>query len=134
MGFFDSIEQMAVSQIAGQGGQAGIAGALMQAVQEQPGGIAGVLQSFQQNGLGDHAQALASGQETSTTPEQVQQGLAGTGLIESVAQKAGVSPAVAQIAVTTLLPMVLQHFAPNGQPASADAFGGLAQQLLGKLA
>jgi uncharacterized protein YidB (DUF937 family) len=103
-------------------------------VQEQPGGIAGVLQSFQQNGLGDHAQALASGQESTTTPAQVQQGLAGSGLIESVAQKAGVSPEVAQIAVTTLLPMVLQHFAPNGQAAPASAFGGLAEQLLGKLA
>lgn len=133
MGLFDSLEQMAVSQISGQGGQAGIASALMQAVQEQPGGIAGVLQSFQQNGLGDHAQALASGQETTTTPAQVQQGLAGTGLIESVAEKAGVSPAVAQIAVATLLPLLLQHFAPNGQAAPADALGGLAQQFLGKL-
>jgi len=134
MGLFDSIQQLATQQLQGQGAdQSNIAGAIMQTIQERPGGVQGVLESFQQNGLGDHVQELASGQATTTTPDQVQQGLGDSGFVESVAEKAGVSPQVAQMAVTTLLPMVLKHFAPNGEAAPEGAFGGLAQQLLGKL-
>ena len=44
------------------------------------------------------------------TPDQVHQGLAGSGLVERVAEKAGVSPQVAEIAMATILPMVISHF------------------------
>ena len=66
------------------------------------------------------------------SPNQVQQGLAGSGFIESVAAKAGVSPQVAQMAMATLLPMVIAHFSRGGQPAAQSEMGGLAQQFLGK--
>jgi len=36
------------------------------------------------------------------------------------------------MAMTTLLPMVLTHFAPNGQVAEHGQFGGMAQQLLSR--
>ncbi len=132
MGLLDEIGSMTGMAEQGQGGGAGnMAGSVMQALQQHPGGLQGVMDSFRQNGLGDHADALANGQEQTTTPEQVQQGLGGTGLIESVASKAGVSPQVAQMALAALMPMVISHFASTGQ-APGEGHMGMAQQLLSR--
>lgn len=128
MGFLDEI-----GALAGQGGQqAQVAGGLLQALEQHPGGIGGLLNTIRGNGMDQHVDSWASGQQATATPSQVQQGLDGTGLIERTAAKAGVSPAVVTMAMTTLLPMVVQHFAPNGNAAPQSQFGGLAQQLLGK--
>jgi uncharacterized protein YidB (DUF937 family) len=131
MGFLDEIGSLA-GQLSQNSDQAKVAGGLVQALEQHPGGVQGLIDSFKQNGMEDHVNAMASGEQQSTTPEQVQQGLAGTGLIEKVAEHAGVSQEVVQTAMSTVLPMVLQHFAPNGQAAGEGEFGGLAKQLLGK--
>lgn len=131
MGLLDAIENA-----AGQGGGANakVAGGLMQALDEHPGGLAGVLQHFQQNGMGDQVQNWASGQETSATPEQVQQSLGNTDFIDRVAAKAGVSPETAKVAMATVLPLVISHFTSGGQQAPPQSgFGGMASQILGKL-
>ena len=132
MGLLDEVESMAGMGQQGQtAGSGNMAGTVMQALQQHPGGLQGVMDSFKENGLGDHADALASGHQQTTTPEQVQQGLGGTGLIESVAQKAGVSPQVAQMAIAALMPMVISHFASTGQ-APGEGHMGMAQQLLSR--
>jgi uncharacterized protein YidB (DUF937 family) len=131
MGFFDEIGSMA-GQLSQGSDTAKVAGGLMAALQQHPGGIQGVIDSFKQNGMEDHVNAMASGEQSTTTPEQVQQGLGNTGLIEEVAEHAGVSPEVVKVAMATVLPMVIQHFAPNGQVAEHSEFGGMAQQLLGR--
>ncbi len=132
MGLLDEIGPLSGMTQQGEGGGAGnMAGTVMQALQQHPGGLQGVMDSFKQNGMGDHVDALASGQQQTTTPEQVQQGLGGTGLIESVAQKSGVSPQVAQMAIAALMPMVVSHFASTGQ-APGEGHMGMAQQLLSR--
>ncbi|NYF78906.1 YidB family protein [Granulicella arctica] len=131
MGFLDEIGAVA-GQLSQNSDQAKVAGGLMQALEQHPGGIQGLIDNFKQNGLGDHVNALASGEQQTTTPEQVEQGLSGTGLIEQAAEKAGVSPDVVKTAMSTVLPMVIQHFAPNGQVAGQSEFGGMAQQLLSR--
>ena len=140
MGLLDSIEQMAAQKMQqGGGGEtvspqatSSVAGGLMQALDEHPGGLAGVLQSFEQNGMGQHVQNWAQGQQTAT-PEQVQQGLQGTGLIEQVAAKAGLSPEMTKIAMATVLPLVISHFTNGGQQAApSSGFGGMASQILGR--
>ena len=131
MGFLDEIGSLAGQASQGDN-KAKVAGGLMSALQEHPGGVQGLIDSFKQNGMGDHVNAMTTGEQQTTTPEQVQQGLGNTGFIESVAQKAGVSPEVAKMAMATVLPMVLQHFAPNGQVADHSQFGGMAQQLLSR--
>ena len=110
-----------------------VAGGLMQALDEHPGGLAGVMDSFRQNGMEQHVQNWSSGEQPSATPEQVQQGLGGTGLIERVAAKAGVSPQVAQMAMASVLPMVMAHFTQGGQTAPPQSgFGGMASQILSR--
>ena len=134
MGILDTIQSL-----AGQAGQAAgtdhakVAGGFIDALTQHPEGIQGLLNSFRQNGMAEHVGAWSTGQNATATPEQVQQGLGGTGLIEKTAERAGVSPQVVQTALATILPMVIQHFAPNGQAAEQGSMSGLAQQFLGKL-
>lgn len=130
MGILDTIEGMVGGQAQGSNPQ--VAGGLMQALDEHPGGLAGVMDHFRQNDMDQHVQNWSSGQQAAT-PEQMQQGLGGTGFIESVAQKAGVSPEMAKIGLATMLPVVMAHFAQGGQSNSPQSgFGGMAGQVLGR--
>lgn len=134
MGLLEAIEN-----ISGQGGGANpavnaqVGAGMMQALEEHPGGLGGLLDAFRQNGMEQHVQNWSTGQQTTATPDQIQQGLGGTGFIENVAAKAGVSPEVAKVAMAALLPVVLAHFTQGGQQAPPQSgFGGMASQILGR--
>jgi len=130
MGILDTIEGL-----AGQQGNTNpqVAHGMMQALDEHPGGLAGVLENFRSNGMDQHVQNWSSGQQAEASPEQIQQGLGSTGLIDNVAQKAGVSPQVAKMAMAAMLPMVISHFTQGGQQvAPQSGFGGMASQVLGR--
>ena len=134
MGILDTIQQLAgQAGSAAQTDHAKVAGGFIDALTQHPEGIQGILESLKQNGMADHVGSWAAGQPATATPEQVQQGLGSTGLIEATAAKAGVSPAIVTTALATVLPMIIQHFAPNGQAAPQSTLGSLAQQFLGKL-
>jgi uncharacterized protein YidB (DUF937 family) len=131
MGILDAIEGTSSQQNGST--NAKVAGGLMQALDEHPGGLAGVMEQFRQNGMGDHVQNWASGQGQTATPAQVQQGLGGTNLIDNVAAKAGVSPEMTKMAMAVVLPMVMCHFTQGGQqPPPQSGFGGMASQILSK--
>jgi uncharacterized protein YidB (DUF937 family) len=121
MGFMDSLENMA-SQAMEQSGNptAKVAGGLLAALEEHPGGLQGAMNTMAANGVDPNAVA-ASG---ATSPDQIGQALQGSGLIESVAAKAGVSPQVAQELMAVALPMVISHFT-NGGTSAPPAGGGL---------
>ena len=132
MGLMDLVESVEGTE-GGAGTNAKVAGGLMQALDEHPGGLAGVMDSFRNNGM-QHVQGWASGERPQATPEQIQTGLGGTGLIDRVASQAGVSPQTAQVALATLLPMVISHFTSGGTQAPPQSgFGGMASQILGRL-
>jgi uncharacterized protein YidB (DUF937 family) len=136
MGLLDTIENMAgqQGQAANPGLNAGVAGGIMQALEQHPGGLSGVMDSFRNNGMADHVQNWSTGQQPTATPDQIQQGLGGSGFIENVAAKAGVSPEIAKIAMTTVLPLVMAHFTNGGQQAPPQSgYSNMASQLLGKL-
>jgi uncharacterized protein YidB (DUF937 family) len=133
MGIMDMIQSLAGQTGAAAGtDQAKVAGGFIEALTQHPEGIQGVLDSFKSNGMADHVKSWAAGQAATATPDQVQQGLGNTGLIEKTAAKVGVSPAVVTAALATVLPMVVQHFAPNGQATPASGMTGMAEQLLSK--
>jgi uncharacterized protein YidB (DUF937 family) len=133
MGILDTIQQLA-GQAGQQAGtdQAKVAGGFIEALTQHPEGIQGLLDAFKNNGMAEHVGAWGTGESATATPEQVQQGLNGTGLIEKTAAHAGVSTEVVQMALATIIPMAIQHFAPNGQAAPQSSMSGMAQQLLGK--
>lgn len=134
MGILDTIEGMAGEQMqnGGPGTNAKVATGMMQALEEHPGGLSGILEHLRSSG--QPVQQWSTGEQKTATPEQIQQGLGGTGFIEKVAEKAGVSPEVAKVAMTTVLPLVLAHFTHGGQQAPpAGGFSGMTSELLGKL-
>src|ERR1700678_2975496 len=110
----------------------GVADALSQVMQEHPGGMDGILNQLKQNGLADQVQSWVSpGENKAISPEQVQQGF-GTSTVENIAQRAGISPAVASSVIAVVLPLVVSPFSGGGgQPAQAGGLAGLASKIFG---
>ena len=51
----------------------------------------------------------------------------------AIGSLAGVSPAVAKVAMATLLPIVIAHFTNGGQQSPPQSgFSGMASQILGR--
>lgn len=137
MGLLDSIEGMVGgAQGAPASEQGRVAGGFLQSLGEHPGGLGAVMNNFRNQGMDQHVNDWSTGQNPQATPEQVQTGLGGTGLLEQTAQRAGVSPEVAKIALATILPMVMAHMTNGGQsapPTNQGEFGGMAGSLLSRL-
>jgi uncharacterized protein YidB (DUF937 family) len=113
----------------------GVADALSQVMQEHPEGMDGILNQLKQNGLADQVQSwISPGENKSITPDQVQQGF-GNATVEAIAQRAGISPAVATGIISVVLPLVVSHFAgASGQTAEAGGLAGLASKIFGSKA
>lgn len=123
--------QPAASAAAGTDAKGGLA-AVMQMVQAQPGGLAGVLEKFEANGLGGLVQSwIGAGPNQPVAPAQVHAAL-GPQPVAQVAQQLGTSHDQAASLIAQLLPLVVDHLTPQGQ---LPAGGGLGQlgALLGAL-
>jgi uncharacterized protein YidB (DUF937 family) len=123
----------ALTSIAGgaSSDHAGMADALSKVMQEHPGGMDGILGQLKQNGLGEQVQSWVNpGPNQSVTPDQVQQGF-GQSMMNNIAERAGISPAVASGIMAVVLPLVVSHMAGNNNTQTAQT-GGLAG-MVGKL-
>jgi uncharacterized protein YidB (DUF937 family) len=132
MGSFD-VTGSATGQEGGAP-NATVVGGLMKVLDEHPGGLAAVLDSFRNNGMAGQVHSWARGQQKRATPEQMQQGLGDTGLIDRVAAQAGVSSEAAKANLAALLPIVILHCTAGGQYAPPQSgFGVMTTQILSKL-
>ena len=139
MGIMDMVEQ-AVGGMGG-GDKSQVAGGVMQEIESRPGGIGGIFSAFQNNGMGGLVQQWAGGQTAPASPDQVEQGLGGTGLIESVANRIGMSPTMVKIGLAVILPMLIHHYVSNGHVtpqgettgAPAPASGSVLQSILSRI-
>jgi uncharacterized protein YidB (DUF937 family) len=112
--------------------QGRVAAGLLAALEQHPGGVAGLLQTLKGNGLSDRVSAWTRAEKYMATPQEVREGLKGSQLIGRTAQHAGVTPEVATAVLTTLLPLLLRQFAPAGNVAPQSQFGTLARELMSK--
>jgi uncharacterized protein YidB (DUF937 family) len=111
MGLFDSIENMAMSKVAGSNPEAA---AILQMVQSHPGGLNGLVQSFHDNGMSGLVNSwTGTGANQAASPEQIQQVL-GSDKVQAIAQKLGVSPEAASSTLAQLLPGIIDKLSPNG--------------------
>ena len=139
MGILDMVSQAAEGMGGGEKSQ--VAGGVMQEIESRPGGVGGIFSSFQNNGLGGLVQQWAGGQTSPASPDQVEQGLGGTGLIESVANRIGMSPTMVKMGLAIILPVLIHHYvsnghvSPQGEPTGAPApeSGGILQSILGRI-
>jgi uncharacterized protein YidB (DUF937 family) len=100
----------------------GIVGAEMATVVngmiERHGGIQGVINQFQTNGLGPTVQSwVGTGANQPITPAQVHQGL-GPETVEALAAKLGIPPAELSAKLAEVLPQSIDHLTPGGVPMS----------------
>lgn len=135
MGILDTITSM-----AGGGSQnAQAAGGLMQELQQQPGGLGGLLSRFQQNGQGQVASQWAQGQTQPADPNQIEQGVGGS-MIDSIAQRTGMSSGAVKMGLAVAVPFLIHHMVQNGHvspdgQATGDEPnpGGILSSILGHL-
>lgn len=114
MGILDNIENRAVTGMLG-GTSNPLATSLLQMIQNQPGGLSGLLQCFHEKGLGGLAASwVGTGQNLPITADQIQHVL-GSEQVKQLAAKAGISPETAGATLSQLLPNLVDKLTPNGQ-------------------
>ena len=122
MGLLDIAEQVAAG--SGNADHARVAGGLLEEMEGHPGGLGGLLQSFQQNGRGGMVQQWSNGQTQPAPPSDMEAGLEGTGIIDKLAQRTGLSPAVVKTGLAVTLPILVHHMAANNQVSTEGTATG----------
>ncbi|MFO0775284.1 MAG: YidB family protein [Nitrospiraceae bacterium] len=137
MGMFDALTQAAGALLGGK--DAGIQGQLLQAATQLLGkdsgigGLAGLVQSFQKNGMADIVNSwVGKGENLPISPAQVQQGLGG-GLLEQLAKQAGLSTDAASHQLSSLLPSLVDKLTPDGHIPESNILEQGLNLLRGKL-
>ncbi len=136
MGLLDNLTSALTSQ-PGQGAGANPTSAVVSEVltliENRPGGLGGLLQSFQQNGLGHLFQSwVGTGQNLPISAGQIQSVL-GAECTAKIAQATGIPQAQIESHLATLLPQLIDHMSPGGQLPQGDLRGvlaGVAQRFL----
>ena len=129
MGLLDMAEQ---AMGGGQGGgNAALMSEVLSLVNNHPGGIGGLLSSFEQQGLGGVASSWVGNGANQPVSGQAVQNVLGNDAIAGLAAKLGISPAIASTAVSAILPQVVDHLTPGGQvPAAGSNLMQMGEGLL----
>jgi uncharacterized protein YidB (DUF937 family) len=101
----------------------------------QEGGVDGLAQKFEQNGVGGLIPGLlANGAAQPVSAPQAAQAV-GPDKVTEIAQKTGLSESQVSEGISKFLPLIVSHLAPNGTaPAqSSDELGGALNLLKSKL-
>ncbi|WP_373681641.1 MULTISPECIES: YidB family protein [Paraburkholderia] len=97
------------------GGQTQLLALAMEFVNNQPGGLNGLIQKFQQGGLGDVVQSwVSNGENQSVSPDQLHNVL-GSDVVSGLAQKVGMQPEQVSGLLAQVLPHVVNAGTPNGE-------------------
>jgi uncharacterized protein YidB (DUF937 family) len=99
----------------------------------QTGGIQGLVNAFQQNGLGSIINSwISTGQNLPISPEQLQSAL-GNEQIQALAQQLGFSTQDVSGQLANVLPQLIDRLTPNGTVPENDVLGRAAASLIGSL-
>lgn len=129
MGLLDQVLG-GMAGVQGSGGQNALLDIVMQLINQQPGGLAGLVQSFQQGGLGNIVNSwVSTGANLPVSGEQLQSVLGGD-LLSHLASQLGTTPQDASGSLASLLPQLIDQLTPNGQLPQG---GNLLAQGLGML-
>lgn len=102
-------------------------------IQNHPGGLQGLIDQFHQSGLSAQVSSwLGNGANLPISTEQLQSVLSSS-QIGALAEKLGISPDQAASHLASVLPHLIDHATPDGQPGSPDLLGEGLALLKGKL-
>jgi uncharacterized protein YidB (DUF937 family) len=119
MGLFDSV----LGAVAGHmqqggntemgGGLASILGGLL-ANNSEMGGLGGLVEKFQQNGMGDIVSSwIGRGENLPVSADQIASAF-GSGPLADIASQLGINPAQASNQLAQMLPGLIDRLTPNG--------------------
>ena len=117
MSILNTVASMAKGSAAPE--HALVAGGLMQEL-EARGGVGSLIQAFQRNGMGSAVEQWSQG-NTQPNPTAIESGTAGTGLIDSIAQRTGLSPGVVRGGLAIALPLLIHHMVSNNHVTPSGA-------------
>ena len=115
MGILNTVASLAKGPAAPEHAQ--IAGGLMSEL-EARGGVGSLIQNFQRNGLGSFIEQWSQG-NTQPNPSAIENGTAGSGIIDSIAQRTGLSPGVVRGGLAIALPLLIHHMVSNNHVTPA---------------
>lgn len=129
MGLLDDLAGKALTSFLGSS-QNPLAHSALEMIQNQPGGLSGLVQQFQQKGLGDVVSSwVSTGQNLPITADQISHVL-GSQQVKDLAARVGISPEQATSQLSALLPTIVDKLTPNGQVGDS---GGLLTAALSML-
>jgi len=135
MGLLDGLAgKVSESLGLGSGGNAQLLNAVITMLtNKQAGGLSGMVEAFQQKGLGDLMSSwISTGKNLPISPDQLRNGI-GEERLRSLAQHAGVSEESASSQLSDLLPGLIDKLTPDGKlPDSSILEKGL-EMLKGKI-
>ena len=117
MSFFDDLVGKVVDAVKGiQGQEGGLVEEVMGLLtNKETGGITGLIEAFNQQGLGDVISSwVSTGTNAAITPEQIQEVL-GSDVIQQLAEKSGPSVDAAKAQLAELLPNLIDKVTPEGK-------------------
>jgi len=94
--------------------QAGLTGHITDFVKSHPGGLAGLVQTFREKGLGDVVNSWISRERNQPVTAAQIESVLGNQTVQTLAAKAGVSTSTIASGLATILPHVVDTLTPNG--------------------
>jgi uncharacterized protein YidB (DUF937 family) len=135
MGLFDQVAG-AVSGMAGdqKDGQDPLVSVVLGMItNQQSGGLAGLVQQFQQKGLGSQmASWIGTGRNLPVSGEQIA-GVLGSDQVTKIAQQLGMSSEQASAGLAGLLPNIIDRLTPNGALPDQSALSGDLGSIIGRM-
>ena len=128
------LEQLLKGALQGLTGSSGGSNPLLQIAAamlsngSQFGGLQGLIQQFEQAGLGSHMSSwIGTGQNMPISPDQLAQ-VFGSGQLQQMAQQAGMDPQALSSGLSQVLPQMIDKLTPQGEAPNngfADVLGSL---------
>jgi len=121
MGFMDQLKGMLAGQQGEAGGHAGMLDDLLKLVNDpQSGGLGGLIQKFNEKGLGDLMSSwISTGKNLPVSADQIKNAL-GSDKIKDLAAKYNLGEHDASKSLADLLPQLIDKLTPNGSVPHQD--------------
>jgi len=133
MGLLDALAGQVLGSLSGSSSgtaqQAGLLEAIGGLINQHPGGLAGLISTFERSGLGGVAASwVGTGANLPISADQLQSVL-GNVQLESIARSLGFSPQEASGHMAELLPQVIDKLTPQGTLPAEGTLGTLLGSL-----
>ena len=121
MGFMNDLKKMVVGQEGETGGQSSMLDNLLEMLSDQEsGGITGLIQKFNEKGLGDHMSSwISTGENLPISADQIKDVL-GSDKIKELASKLNLGEQDTSKSLADLLPQLIDRLTPDGSVPHQD--------------